>query len=357
MTDQQDKTEQATPHKLEEARKRGLVPRSPDLLSFTMLTVFILVLSATAGRIGDTLAQQFYWWLDNASHATLNNGVLSSMFAHVLKDIGYAFTPVLMALIIAAVLINSLFHGFVFSTEPFKPDFSRLNPVTGFKRIVSRKALNELAKVLVKALAFGLALSYVAKLLLADLAGMEAALPHALPALLLKAFMTLATALLLVMAAAALWDMWLVRADFGRQMRMSRRDLKDEHRKREGDPEVRAKRKAAQQQFLRKLAALGNIKDADVIITNPTHVAVALKYRPQTMAVPVVLALGRGLLAGQIISRARGHRIPVIRRPPLARELYKRCGINHPIPGDTQADVATIYRWVIALPGNKVVMP
>lgn len=354
MSDQQDKSEEATPHKLEEARKKGQVPRSQDLLSLVMVLTFLAVFSATAYQLAGVIAAHTHWWLGNAGQLGSGWGYLGEQGGYSLRQITYALLPLIAALVLVAVLTNLIFSGPVFSTTALKPDFKRLNPVAGLKRVFSRRMFVELIKVLVKGLLFTLVLYYLFQSLMPQLLSLATISPLSLPQTGKQLLMQLGFTLLTVMAAAALFDIWYSRREFSRQMRMSKRELTDEHRRREGDPHIRSKRKGIQQELMSKAAALGQVKDADVIITNPTHYAVALQYRPVSMRAPVVLAMGRGLQARRICQVARQHGVPVLRRPPLARALHALARVDAAIPDITQTDVARVYRWIIALPGNKV---
>ncbi|MFJ4374646.1 flagellar biosynthesis protein FlhB [Pseudomonas japonica] len=354
--DQQEKSEQATPFKLEEARKKGQVARSQELLSFMMLLTFLLVLSATVHSVADVIAGHSHWWLGNAAWLSGDWGNLLAQGSHSLRQLADALMPLIGALILMAILTNLVFSGPVFSLAALKPDFKRLHPIQGLKKIFSRRMLVELLKVLVKGVLFSLVLFYLFQGLLPDLLDLMTLAPMALPQATEQLLMQVGFAVLMVMAAAMLFDIWYSRREFARQMRMSRRELKDEHRRREGDPEIRSRRRATQQEMLEKAAALGRVKDADVIVTNPTHYAIALQYRPDSMRAPVVLAMGRGLLALRIRTLARKHAVPVLRRPALARTLHALARIDAPIPDITQNDVAQVYRWVISLPGNKVMI-
>ena len=357
MSDQQDKSEEATPYKLEEARKKGQVPRSPDLLSFAMIITFLMVFSAIAAPLAGVIAAHTHWWLGNAGQMGTSFGYLGEQGGYSVRQVLYAFLPLIGALLLVAVLTNLLFSGPVFSAFAIKPDFKRLNPIQGLKRIFSRRMFVELLKVLVKGGLFALVLYYLFQSLLPRLLSMASVSPMELPLAGKQLLMQLGFTVLSIMAAAALFDVWYSRREFGRQMRMSKRETKDEHKRREGDPEVRAKRKGIQQALLKKASALGQVQDADVIITNPTHYAVALQYRPASMLAPKVLAIGRGLHAWRICQMARKHRVPILRRPPLARTLHALARVDSAIPDSTQTDVARVYRWVIALPGNKVLSP
>ncbi len=354
MSDTQDKSEQASPYKLEEARKKGQVARSPELLSFLMIFTFLVVFAGSAYQITRALAEHSHWWLGNADQLARSWGYLIGQGGNSISQVASTLLPLFAALILVAILANLLINGPVFSATPLKPDFKRLSPVAGLKRMFSRKMFVELIKVLVKGFLFGMVLYYLFQSLAPKLLDSATVSPLSLPEAGKQLLMQLGYSLLAVMAAAAAFDIWYSRQEFARQMRMSRREVKDEYKRREGDPEVRAKRKGAQQELLKKAAALSKVGDADVIITNPTHYAVALQYRPANMRAPIVLAMGRGLLAQRIMTLARQKGVPVLRRPPLARMLHALADINAPIPELTQTDVARVYRWILAMPGNKV---
>lgn len=355
--DAQEKSEQATPFKLDEARKKGQVARSPELLSFMMLLGFLLVLSAIARELCGVLAAHSHWWLGNAASLGHDWGNLLAQGSHSLRQLLDALMPLLGALVLVAVLTNLIFNGPVFSLVPIKPDFKRLHPIQGLKRMFSRRMLMELLKILAKGVLFSLVLYYSFRGMLPDLLALATLAPLALPPAMHGLLMQVGFAVLTVMAAAMLFDIWYSRRDFARQMRMSRREVKDEHRRREGDPEIRSRRRQSQQELLQKATALGKVKDADVIVTNPTHYAVALQYRPASMRAPVVVAMGRGLLALRIRNLARKHQVPVLRRPSLTRSLHALARLDTAIPDITQDEVAQVYRWIISLPGNKVMTP
>jgi flagellar biosynthetic protein FlhB len=162
--------------------------------------------------------------------------------------------------------------------------------------------------------------------------------------LVLSSFAKTSTYVLLVLALVAFADFLFTRREFLKKMRMSRRELRDEIKRRDGDPTVKSKQKQQIRELLKKTQALGRVQEADVVLTNPTHVAVALQYRPGKMLAPVVLAKGAGLLSRQIRVLAARHRVPVMRVPPLARALYRECEIDGPVPEGRYAELAPIYR-------------
>ena len=159
---------------------------------------------------------------------------------------------------------------------------------------------------------------------------------------------------LTVFIVFAIFDLWYSKRDFAKQMRMSTRDIKDEFKRREGDPEIKHRRKKGMQKLMRNVMGLSQLKNADVVVTNPTHIAVALQYRSDIMALPKVVVKGRGFFAKIIMRRAASLSIPVMRVPVVARALHKECEVNNPIPIGQQLNVAGIYREVIKMPGNRV---
>ena len=153
---------------------------------------------------------------------------------------------------------------------------------------------------------------------------------------------------LLVLGLAAMADLMFVRRDHMKRMRMSRRELRDEVKRRDGDPEVKSKQKRQQRELLKKVRALPRVGDADVVLTNPTHYAVAVQYRPRTMRAPVVLAKGRGFLAARIRALAGTASVPVLRMPALARAIYADCDIDGPVPEALYGQLAPVYRQLFA---------
>ena len=354
MSEQMDKQEPATPYKLEEARKKGQVSRSMEMVSFASLLAILLGLLFVLPALARATSEHTTWWLTNAHILASDWSVLRQHAWRVLTDVAYYLGPVVIAAMCLAIVVSIAHAGVVLSSFPLKPDFTKLNPVNGFKRIFSKKNLIELAKLIVKLTLFiaaSVAIWPAVVEQFADFLNLTSAqVAPGWRQLALK----IAAAFLVVFALSALFDLWFSKRDFARQMRMSRRDLKDEHRRKEGDPEIKAKRRRNQLELMKRLAGMKQVKNADVIVTNPTHVAVALRYRPNEMMVPVTVTMGRGFVAKAIVTIARRHRIPVLRKPPLARALVRKGSPGAGIPLEKQAEVAAVYRWVLTLPGNKV---
>jgi flagellar biosynthetic protein FlhB len=262
--------------------------------------------------------------------------------------------PMVFLIMISIVVMNWSFHGMVFSLHPIKPDFKRLNPIDGIKNIFSKKILVELFKVVFKIiLMMGVLIYFFMKSLdrLLDLSFLSITdLLHRCGVYISIVVM----AILAIMLLATIFDVWYSKSSFAKQMRMSSRDVKDEYKRREGNPEVKSKRRQIQQELFEKIKALQQVKNADVIVTNPTHYAIALRYRSKEMLAPTILSMGKGGIAKLIIRLAYKHRIPIIRQPVLARKIYKVGTIGNLIPPETQKDVVKVYQWVLSLPHHKV---
>lgn len=354
MAEEMDKQEQATPYKLEEARKKGQVSRSPELLSLAVLITLLGGLLALMPLLADMFARNTSIWLEHASSFSKDwlalTGNTENNVSQFLRYLGPLY--LLSLLIVVAVAIAHA--GVVFSTHPLKPDFQRLNPGKNFKRLFSMKALVELFRITIKLIFFSVVSYVFLTNYFPKIIQSQWNTPKQLASLWLDGTITLIGWLMLVFLIMALFDLWYNKRDFAKQMRMSHRDIKDEHRRREGDPEIRAKRKRNQLEIMKRVSGMKKIKDADVIITNPTHVAVALQYRPKTMALPVVITSGKGFFAKLIIRIARKNKVLIMRKPPLARTLFKEVMPGAPILPEHQNNVAKVYRWVVSMPGNKV---
>lgn len=344
----QDKTEQPTPYRLEEARKKGEVAKSADLVGVLGLAAFAVTLLLTVSAIVATLVNATKQVIALAGARPNIGGELTLWLGEAYSGLLQHMMPLVLALLVTAVLANLLQTGPIFSTHPVKPDFKRMNPANAVKRLFSMRGLWELGKLIVKLLLLA-ALCYFAIAAAPRLVALVAASqPALLPGLLLEGFWKTSLYVLLVLGLVALADLMFVRKDHMKRMRMSRRELRDETKRRDGDPEVKSKQKRQIRDLLKKVRALPQVADADVVLTNPTEFAVAVQYRPRTMRAPVVLAKGRGFLAGRIRAIALRSGIPVLRVPPLARALYADCDIEGPVPEALYGQLAPVYRQLFS---------
>lgn len=343
---EQDKSESATPFKLSEARKKGMVARSVEVnIAATLLAGLLCITAFSSWCIEHLLRLERDIFL-SAGHWQFDAQDVTHRLAAIGRGALDALSP-LLALVVLAALAGNLFQvGALFSLEPLKPEFDRLNPATGFKRLFSGRTLFEFIKSVLKLAAF----CGVAYLLIDPafhrLAGLYAVAPAGYPAAFIHEGNHVALGLVAVAIVIGVLDWVYSRWEFARRMRMSRREIREEVKRREGDPQIRSRRRTLQREMRRKASALRRILDSDVLITNPTHYAVALKYRRGEARAPEVLSKGRGALAQRMRAVAFRYRVPIVPNPRLARALYEQTPLGASIDVEHYEVVATILRAV-----------
>jgi flagellar biosynthetic protein FlhB len=343
-----DRGEAATPYKLGKARERGQVPKSADVVSVLVFTVAMVFLT---WRGWAAWREQFR--LDGsllAQAATVRTPAeLWSMVSGALRTTLVWAVPFFVALLVAAIAGNLLQIGPLFSAHPITPDWSRVSPVSGLKRLFTWRTLFQGARAVLKLVLLAWIVS----------AALRSLLPHAFKLSALPPAVGLRTILgdmasLGLRIAIGLWiiaiiDLVHTRREYANEMRMSRRELREEVKHREGDPRIRARMRELRREMLKRAMALRKTRSADVVITNPTHVAVALRYVHGEMDAPRLVAKGMGPLAAVIREIAARHRIPVVQNPSLARRLYQGLALDSAVPPELYAQVARIVVWVFAL--------
>lgn len=345
---EQDRTEQATPYKLKEARKRGQVAKSLEVNSWFVMSTFLLILYIWGKDMIRDLGQVNRSIFSFSSELSYSPDKLIAWLGEVFFTASSAVFPLIIAIAVVAVLMNFFQTGPVFSFYPLKPDFKKINPATGLKRIFSIRTVYETIKSLVKLAMFGTVVFFFIKGLLPTLIGYMYVSTDAYPYVLLQNVEDLFLQLIALMLLIALIDFVYSRRDFSEKMKMSRRELKDEMKRREGDPEVRAKIKELQREASRRAQSINRVPEADVLITNPTHKSVAIKYDRSTMHAPQVIAKGAGDLAMKMKKIARDKQVPIIEHKPLARALFKEVPIDHEIPESFYVQLAKILVKVSA---------
>ncbi len=354
MENQADKSQDATPYKLEEARKKGQVGKSAEFVSIASLIIMMMCLIFGAPLLGEVLVNNVSSWLGNAGELVRSPGLVSLYIKRFMMDVGSIVGLIFLAGAVSSIIFSILHAGPVFSVHPLLLDFSKLNPVNGIKKIFSKKGLFEITKLILKLVFIALGSIFVWSQIRDQVIHQNTFQLVDVIKNWFSSFIILLSCFLLILLFFALFDLWFSKKDFAKQMRMSTRDIKDEYKKREGDPEIKHKRKKGMQSLFRNIMSMSQIKNADVIITNPTHFAVALQYRSSSMPLPKVITKGRGVLAKTIIKNARRSGVPIIRSPLLARTIFKESEINSYIPSSEQLAIAKIYREIMHLPGSKV---
>ena len=343
-----EKSEPASPARLEKAREEGQVARSRELVTFVMLTTGVGGLWA----LGEMMGQHFSSALRNglqferasafdASHMMVQAG---TAVLHALQ----ALMPLLGMMLVAALVAPMMLGGWLFSTKSLAPTFSKMNPVAGIGRMFSTESLAELVKTIVKSLLVGGVAWWVIAGNLASIMALmsepvHAALPHTLK-LVARSCALIIGSLLLVAAIDVPYQLW----SHHRKLRMSREDLRQEQKENDGDPQVKAQIRRQQQQMAKR-RMMAEVPKADIIVTNPTHFAVALKYSDKEMRAPRVVAKGTELVALRIRALAEEHRIPILEAPPQTRALYRHTHLGAEIPVALYAAVAEVLAWAYQL--------
>jgi flagellar biosynthetic protein FlhB len=344
MTDvEQSRSEQATPFKLAKARERGVVARGVDLGFLTALAAFCAFAWIEGAQVRAQIAGAAARALVSAPTVAGGPNAILAVTGQVMTTAmrPLAFMAGLIFLVVLAFEIVQT-GGVVFSAKPLSPDFNRLNPATNLKRFTSPRLWVELAKNIIKLASYVAIAGWVvwsARRLDAGAIASGQDLARTLAQMALRMVM-------LFVAAAVVFagiDQLISRRDFASRMKMSRREVRRELRDREGDPRLKQRRKQLHREFVKLSKSLRNIRDADVLVTNPVHFAVALKYDPKTMLAPVVVSRGAHAFAQRLRRLAFVYGLTIIEDPPLARELYRRTDIDGPIPEAQYRAVADIY--------------
>lgn len=344
----QEKTEQPTPRKLQEARRKGQVAKSRDLSSAVVLMAAVAIFYAVSENAVAGLERHLAWYFTNCFTLGLPEGRLYWALVRSLLDVTMVFMPVLIIVLIAAVLSNVVQSGFLLAPEVLNVKLDRINPLEGLKKMFSANSLVELFKNLLKVVAVGaviylVAVRYVPQLLLAYFKN---------PAQEMLEVMTVIT----VVAAAggggylllALGDFYYQRYSFMKSLRMTKQEVKDEYKQTEGDPQIKGWLRRRQREV-----AMNRIRQevprATVVVTNPIHYAVALKYEEGVNSAPVVAAKGAGDIALKLGQIAVENNVPVVENPPLARTLFQQVDIGREIPAGLYQSVAEVLAMVLKL--------
>ncbi len=343
-----EKTEKATPYKLQKAKEKGQVSKSAELTTCISLLVLLGMISALWPKqlheIQEMLRHIFYlaaqmqFSLDNISH----------LHQFILMQLIHLWLPFALAGVLAIILANLTQSGIVWSTTPLIPDFKRLNIVQGFKKLFSIKTCFEAAKNTLKLMSTFIFLFFALKHQLANILPLALTPSAQHPSLVMHFLLSLIFQLLLLLSLLAILDKFYTHWKFAKDQRMSKQEVKDEYKQREGDPKIKSKIKQLQQQLRQKTASLKQVKTADVIITNPTHLAIALKYDRASMPAPKVVCKAQGEMVSQVKELARKRGIPIIENKSFARILYHSVELNQWINKELYPFAAAIFKEIYA---------
>ncbi len=346
--DPQERTENATPKRREEARRKGQIARSRELNATAVMLAGSGALLACGPYLADKGAALFRATLRLKRASLFEPEHMSEALASALLQALVALAPILAACTAAAVLAPLVIGGWTFSLEAIGFKGERLDPIAGFRRMASLRNLLELGKAIAKFALVAVASVLLLRSLTTEILGLgreplASALAHGAH-LCGVALITLSAVLIVIAAIDVPFQLW----DHSRRLRMTREELREEIKETEGRPEVRSRIRALQQQLARR-RMMQEVPKADVVVTNPTHFAVALRYDQARMRAPRVVAKGADLMAAQIRKIAQAHGVPLYEAPPLARALHEHTQIDQEIPAGLYVAVAQLLAYVYAL--------
>lgn len=346
-----DKTEEPTHKKLTDARKEGQVAKSQELINGAMLFSLFIVIKLFGGYLANGFIKVFhknFRYIGTYTTEMPELGMMTSMFGQAMIDILLMVFPVFAFAIVVAVVLNCFQVKWQITTKPLQPKFNRLNPISGFKRIFSASKLFELVKDVAKiAIIFYLAYSTLEEevenlKILYDLDLMQAVLYIS------DFVIAMGIKISAVYMLIGLVDYIYQKLKFKKDMKMSKQEVKDEHKQQEGDPQIKGKIKSKMRETsMRRM--MQSMPDADVVITNPTHFACAIQYDKNKAAAPVLLAKGADHLAQKLKDAAKEFDIPIVENKPLARMLYYNVDVDAEIPQELYQMTAEVLAYVYQL--------
>jgi len=351
-----DANEPATPFKLDKARERGSISRSADLVFAVVMLVCVACVQGLGMKVIDGVGSMMRNGLSLAGHDRLTQATALKYAAILAGEVITAVAPLVFSVWVAALLCSAFQAGGVFSAEPLKPDFGRLNPANGLERLFSIRSLHELWRSGARLTVMAIAMWSWGRYHLSDLLRLELVSPLSILHSGVKLLGSVLALLAGIVAVFALLDWSFNRWEYLRQMRMSRREMREEVKEREGDPRIKSRRRQLRIEWLKRIRQLSKVRNADVLLTNPTHVAVALEYRHGEMPAPMITARAAGELAHRMRVEARRRSVPIVEHPQLARALFALSDSQLFVPEEHFEPVARVLRWVFAARAQRFPM-
>ncbi|MDU3409350.1 fused FliR family export protein/FlhB family type III secretion system protein [Clostridium sp.] len=348
----EEKTEEATPKKKSEARKKGQIARSKDVgLAITMVTCTLVIL-LLSGMIVGNLKDTMVYFLQSGMLQDINEMSIKSIVLTVLMKAGLCILPVVVPIMIAGIVASLMQTGFLLTGEPLKPKFSKLNPISGFKNMFSKKSFVDLLKNLAVVTVIGfIGFLYVRDNYDKILQISNTYLPSIggqVQDLVVGIFFQVSVVLVIIAAA----DYFVQFKFHQKDLRMTKQEIKEEYKQMEGDPQIKSKIKQKQREMATR-RMMASVADATVVITNPTHLSIALKYEEGNNEAPKVVAKGADLVALKIKEVAKENDVPIMENKPLARMIYEQVDIDREVPQEMYQAVAEILAMVYKLKNKK----
>lgn len=343
-----EKTESASPRRLEQAREEGDIPRSRELATCTIL----VATGASFWFMGGNMIREIDRLLVSSLHFERERAFdFNVLYEHIVFSLGellMAMAPMALFLMVVALVSPMFIGGWMFSTKALMPNFGRMNPMSGLGNMVSSRSAVELGKAIVKAVVIGaiawaVAKSQIDAVLMLGVEPVTTGGAH-LGEILLTSFITIASGLVLIAAVDVPYQMW----HYANKLKMTREEVRQESKESDGNPEIKGKMRQMQREMARR-RMMSEVPTADVVVTNPTHYAVALKYTDGKMRAPKVVAKGADAVAAKIRELAQENKVPLLEAPPLARALYTHAELGDEIPEGLYTAVAEVLAYVFQL--------
>jgi flagellar biosynthetic protein FlhB len=343
-----ERTEPASPRRIEQAREKGQVPRSRELSTFAILLAAGGGLTLMGSGLMHSMSDLMRLGLELDRSAAFDSSLMMSRLHQGSQDMLIAFIPFMLVMLVAALVAPMLLSGWLFSVEALQPDFGRLNPFKGIARMLSWHSVAELVKAVAKSALIGGVAGWVIwhqrdALMALATQPLDVALAN-VGSMAASTFLAIAGSMILLVAIDVPFQLW----EHSSKMKMSREELRQESKEMEGDPQIKARIRALQREAARR-RMMAEVPKADVIVTNPTHYAVALRYQDNKMSAPQVVAKGSQLVAARIRELGLEHNIPIVQTPPLARALYRHAELGEEIPAALYTAVAEVLAYVYQL--------
>jgi flagellar biosynthesis protein FlhB len=345
VEDKHSKTEQATPKRLSDSKKKGQVAKSADFNSAVSFLVFALFLGALGQHLFSNSMEFMRAMLQADFVKDMSAGDAGGILMKSVESILMIFLPFGLLAVVLGVVTNIIQVGFIFTAEPLKPDFKRLNPVEGFKNIFSAKSMFKLVKSLLKLIIVSLVAyqglkKIIMKIINSGQMGIENIFTF-----FISIVSTISINIAALMIVLGVVDFIFQRREFKKNLMMTKQEVKEEYKQMEGDPKVKAARQQRQRQ-LSMNRTMQNVEEATVVITNPTHIAIALRYKQGEDRAPVVMAKGLDYMAQKIKDTAKEKGIPVIENKPLARAMYPSVKEGSFVPMELYQAIAEVLAMV-----------
>ncbi|NTW04806.1 MAG: flagellar biosynthesis protein FlhB [Peptococcaceae bacterium] len=341
----QEKTEQPTPRKLQDAKKKGQVAKSKDLSAALVLMAAVLFFFMYSNETVVSMGGYLSWYFSNCFSFNLPDDQMYTVMVNSLLEVVTLVVPLILFIMAMGFIANVLQTGFFISSDAVAPKFERMNPIEGIKKLLSVDSLVEMVKSILKILVVGIvsyvvAIKYIPEMLMIYFKNPQLEILEIVSVLLVIAFSGGMVFLVLAMI-----DFYYQKYSFNKKMKMSMQEVKDEYKNSEGDPQIKGwLRKRQREIAMNRISE--EVPKATVVLTNPIHYAVALKYEEGISKAPVVLAKGAGDIALRVKEVAANYNIPIIENPPLARLLFKQVEVGSEIPVELYQTVAEVLAMV-----------